>query len=81
MAYPRCYVDGKTIRGKYRLQEVGSSGVLQPVCMAHKDSPLPVPIGDILLSPKGVETLMLKEREREKRELRGPFRRPQWAYD
>ena len=81
MSYPRCYVDGKAIRGKYVLQEVGSSEVLQPVCMKHKLSPYPVPIGESLLSEKGVRMLMELEANRQQRKLRGPFTRPGWAYE
>jgi len=81
MPNPRCYVDGKAIRGKYVLQEVGSSGVLKPVCSRHRDSSIPVPVSEPILSEKGLRTLIQLEADRQQRKLRGPFNRPLWAYE
>jgi hypothetical protein len=80
MPNPTCYVDGKTIRGKYALVEVGSESVLKPVCLAHRYSPIAVPMGDTLLSQKGIEALMEKEAQRDRVGAKG-FKRPSWAYD
>jgi hypothetical protein len=80
MPNPTCYVDGRTIRGRVFVTWNDHDDTLHTVCLQHRYSPLPVSVNEPLLSQKGIETLMEKEAERDRRGLRG-FKRPSWAYE